>query len=227
VNNSTSRPPRIPTFDPCSENCHFWDRLYFYVSGVIPVDKDPTKTDAKLIQRYGLDISKWTRCRHRKSGAAGVQCLRYPHQFVVLATHGEHLFFEEEARNLRDVRVHPIRFLGYSIGCRRGRRDQVFHASVRIRQEVYRDLKQRFERLTLHRDVDGLCGALRAIPFEPYAPIRDQIQCIVREVNRRRKAAGMELIAPKVVFRERKPVKPFAAIPPANVASGKGPDLGR
>jgi transposase len=28
VNNSTSRPPRIPTFDPCSENCHFWDRLY-------------------------------------------------------------------------------------------------------------------------------------------------------------------------------------------------------
>jgi hypothetical protein len=29
-----------------------------------------------------------------------------------------------------------------------------------IRQEVCRDLKQRFERLALHRDVDGLCGAL-------------------------------------------------------------------
>jgi hypothetical protein len=51
-----------------------------------------------------------------------------------------------------------------------------------------------------------------AIPFEPYAPIRDQVQCIVREVNRRRKAAGVELIAPKVVFRERKPVKPFVPL---------------
>lgn len=185
---------------------------YFYVPGRIPPDKDPSLTDAKLIDRYGLDISKWTRCRQRKTGTAGVQYLRYRHQFVLLATHGDHPFFEEEARNLRDVRIEPIKFMGYAIGCRQGRDQDAFHASVRMRQEVYRDLKSRFERLALHRDVDALCGALRAIPFEPYAPVRDQIGCIVRAVNRRRKAAGLELVPLQAVFRERRPVKPFVRL---------------
>ena len=36
---------------------------WFYVSGWIPEGKDPLKTDAKLIERYGIDVSKWTRCR--------------------------------------------------------------------------------------------------------------------------------------------------------------------
>ena len=34
---------------------------WFYVSGWIPQGKDPEKTDAKLIERYGIDVSKWTR----------------------------------------------------------------------------------------------------------------------------------------------------------------------
>ena len=49
---------------------------YFYVSGKIPIDKNPTDTDAKIIGQYGIDVSKWTRCRQRKTGAAGVQYLR-------------------------------------------------------------------------------------------------------------------------------------------------------
>ena len=184
---------------------------YFYVCGVVPPDKDPAQTDAKLIDQYGLDISKWTRCRQRKGGVAGVQYLRLRYQFVLLATHGEHPFFEREARMIRDVRVEPIKFAGYAIGCRPGRDHGSFHASVRIRQEVYRDLKNRFDQLALQRDVEALAKALRAIPFEPYAPVQDQVRCILRAVNRRRKAAGLELLPWQGVIRERRPVKPFAA----------------
>jgi hypothetical protein len=185
---------------------------YFYVSGKIPIDKNPTDTDAKIIGQYGIDVSKWTRCRQRKTGAAGMQYLRYRNQFIILATHGEHLFFEAETRNLRDIRIYPVRFMGYSISCRKHRNGGGFHPSVRIHPEVYQDLKGRFEKLALHRDVDALAAALRAIPFEPYAPVRDQIQCIVRAVNRRRKVAGLEQISPRIVIRQRKPVKPFVSL---------------
>lgn len=183
---------------------------YFYVSGFIPPEKDPAQTDAKIIGQYGLDISKWTRCRQRKGGVAGVQYLRYRHQFVLLATHGEHPFFDHEGRMIRDVRVEPIKFGGYAIGCRQGRDKGAFHPSVRIRQEVYLDLKRRFERVALQRDVEALAGALRAVPFEPYAPVQDQIRCILRAVNRRRKVATLELLPWQGVIRERRPVKPFA-----------------
>ncbi|MCB1127067.1 MAG: hypothetical protein KDM81_11255 [Verrucomicrobiae bacterium] len=184
---------------------------YFYVSGFIPPEKDPAQTDVKIIGQYGLDISKWTRCRQRKDGKAGVQYLRYRHQFVLLATHGEHPFFEEEARMIRDARVEPIKFAGYAIGCRQGRDKRAFHPSVRIRQEIYRDLKQRFERLALRQDAEALAGALRTVPFEPYAPVQDQIRCILRAVNRSRKAAGLELVPWQGVIRERRVVRPFAA----------------
>jgi hypothetical protein len=32
---------------------------YFYVSGVIPAGKDPAKTDRKIIEIYGISVSKW------------------------------------------------------------------------------------------------------------------------------------------------------------------------
>ena len=102
---------------------------WFYVSGWIPEGKDPLKTDAKLIERYGIDVSKWTRCRGKKAGLANVQYLRHGRFFVLLATHGQHPFFVQEP-GFRDIREKPLEFAGYSIGCRRGL-DGNYHASVR------------------------------------------------------------------------------------------------
>jgi hypothetical protein len=34
----------------------------------------------------------------------------------------------------------------------------------------------------------------RTMPFEPYAPVRDQIRILLRAVNRKRKVAGLELV---------------------------------
>ncbi len=185
---------------------------YFYVSGRIPEEKNPTRTDEKIIKQYDIDVSKWTRARRKKAGRANVQYLRYRHQYVILANHGEHPFFEEEGRRLRDVRVYPFHFMGYSIGCRPGRNGGGFHASVRIGQDAYRELKSRFERLAVQRDTLALCRQFRAIPFESYAPVRDQLRCILRSVNRLRKAAGLEQLPAQAVFRERRQVKPFVRL---------------
>jgi hypothetical protein len=182
---------------------------YFYVTGRIPDDKDPAKTDQKIMEQYGIDASKWTRARRKKAGLANVHYLRYRSFFVILANHGEQPFFAAEAKQLRDIRVSPLHFMGYSIGCRQARGGGRFHASVRIEQDSYRALKTQFERAALQSSLEDLCWALRAIPYQPYAPVRDQLSCIVRAINRQRKTAGLELVPPTALRVNRTPVKPF------------------
>jgi hypothetical protein len=183
---------------------------YFYVSGLIPEHKDPAETDQKIIARYGIAVSKWTRARQKKAGLANVQYLRYGRFFIILATHGQQPFFDAEARQLRDIRVYPLHCLGYAIGCRPGRHDGTFHASVRIEQNLYRELKARFEGLAVHRSVEDLCRGLRSITFEPYAPVRDQLRGLLRAINRQRRAAGCEPVPTTALRNWRSPIKPFA-----------------
>ena len=182
----------------------------FYVAGWIPEGKDPARTDAKLIARYGLDVSKWTRARQRKQGRASLQYLRHDRFFVLVATHGEHPFFATEGKQIHDFRRQPLHFLGYAIGCRKGR-DGRWHASVRIARDTFAELKQRFAALAVHGSVEQLCQEFRRLAFEPYAPVRDQLRILLRAINRRRHAAGMEEV-PMTPFRwHRRPVKPFVA----------------
>lgn len=191
--------------------CYVARGYYFYVTGRIPDTKDPAWTDEKIIGQYGIGISKWTRARQKKEGVAGVHYLRYGTFFVIIANHGDQPFFAAEAKRLRDIRIAPLHFMGYSVGCRRSSRDQTFHVSVRIHQETYRDLKARFEKQAVHRSVEELGRDLRALPYDPYAPVRDQLRGIVRAVNRRRAAGGFELVPATVLRQTRRPVRPFAA----------------
>lgn len=182
---------------------------YFYAVGTIPEGKDPTITDAKILERYDVAVSKWVRSRRKREGLANVHYLRFERFFVIIANHGAHPFFEEEARNLRDVRTHPVRFMGYSIGCRQARGAGEWHASVRISKAAFSSLKARFERLALERSVEELTLTLRRLPFEPYAPVQDQIGILMRAINRRRKQAGLESLAWNAAWRQRRPVRPF------------------
>lgn len=186
---------------------------FFFVTGHIPDHKDPATIDQKLIGQYGIDLSKWSRARRKKAGQANVQYLRYNRFFVLLAQHGEHPFFTAEADQIRDIRKQPLRFMGYSIGCRRARDGRSFHASVRIQREIYHELKARFKRAAICCSVEDLCRELRAIEYEPYAPVRDQLRGILRAVNRRRKLAGLELVPPGALWLRRVPVKPFKTTP--------------
>jgi hypothetical protein len=61
----------------------------------------------------------------------------------------------------------------------------------------------------LSRSEMWLWNALSRIPFEPYAPVRRQLLNILRAVNRRRRAAGLERVPHTVLRLRRRPVRVF------------------
>lgn len=179
---------------------------FFYVTGTIREGKDAREIDHRIIERYGLAISKFTRARRKKSGTASVQYLRHERFFILLATHGKHRFFDEEVE-IKDARETPIRYEGYSVSVRAGR------SSVRIDRGTYLNLKAYFEDIAAKRSVETLSKQLRGLPFSPYAPVRSQFFAILRSVNRARQVAGFEPVPRAAIRVRRAPVKTFEAEP--------------
>lgn len=189
---------------------------WFCVAGEVPAGKDPRAVDRKLIERYEVDLSRWARARRKKAGGANVHYLRWDRSFVLLATHGHHRFFEEERESVFDVRRAPIRVGGYAVSFRQG------HAHVRLDQERYRELKAYFLELATHRTASTLAEELRALPVEPYAPVRRQLFIILRAVNRSRRAAGFQLVPWTALRLRRRILRPFEPCPGAEPATCGG-----
>jgi len=181
---------------------------WFYVVGEIPEGKDPVTVDAKLIQRYGIAISKWTRCRRKKQGLANIQYLRHERFFVLLATKGRHEFFEREQASFRDVRRVPIKFASYSIGCRKGG-DGRWHASVRIERATYESMKTVFIELATRRGIRAVEREFTRLAQQPYAPVRRQWLTVWRAVNRAGRTAGLDRLGIDAVPWNRRIVAPF------------------
>lgn len=158
---------------------------WFYVAGCIPADKDPLAVDAKFIERYALTQSKHVRYRRRLAGHASVAYVRFRQEFILLATHGEHVFFEREAGQIHDLRRRPVRFHGYSIGYRNE------HASVRIHAQEFARLRVEVERGAARWTEQRQFEAIERLPYERYAPIRQQIRSLHRLATRQRQRAGL------------------------------------
>jgi hypothetical protein len=148
----------LPGFVQQLAVCCVTNGYYFYVVGHIPEAKDPRAVDRKLIARYGIDCSKFVRARRKAAGKANLQYLRYQNVFVLCATHGIHPFFEEEARQIRDVRRVPLKIEGYSISFGGG------HVSVRIERQEYLNLKAYFRSLATRRSAEVLADELYLHP---------------------------------------------------------------
>ena len=177
---------------------------FFFVTGVVPAHKDPARVDQKLTARYGVGLSKWAKARRRSSGAASHAYIRHGHFFVLLATHGRSPFFEDEGERVRDARKTPIRFAGYAVSFRGG------HVHVRVEQRVYLERKSYLLRLATRRTVEEIQAEfLRAFPFEPYAPVRSQLLCVLRAINRTRFEAGLSAVTPEFLRLKRRVIRPF------------------
>jgi hypothetical protein len=183
---------------------------WFYVAGEIPEGKDPAAIDVKLINRYGIAITKWARCRRKKKCLANMQYLRHERFFVLLATKGRHEFFERERASIRDVRRAPIKFAGYSIGCRKGR-DKRWHASVRIGRENFDGMKSLMSEYAVRFGGRALERELANSPHLRFAPVRRQLHEIWRSANRKRRIAGLDAVPLEVVPRKRRVVQPFGS----------------
>ena len=84
------------------------------------------------------------------------------------------------------------------------------HFYTPIERRQYLVLKAYFEEMATKWSVERLAKELGALPFERYAPVRNQLFMIWRAVNRRRKEAGLETLPQSFVPWKRRPVSPFA-----------------
>lgn len=187
---------------------------WFYVAGTIPTEKDPRRTDARILAKYGIGISKYARARRKRSGLANVHYLRHGRFFVLLASHGVHEFFEQEGHGLRDAREVPIQAFGYSVsvGCRRTTAKPVVR--VRIQREQLEVIRDHFMSIALRWDVGPLVRAISSLPFEPYAPVRRQLGLLVRAINQKRVQAGLERLPWSSLRLWRRVASPFAEVTP-------------
>lgn len=177
---------------------------YFYVSGIVPEGKDPRGVAEKLIGKYRIGVSKFVRARRKVAGQANLQLILHGRIFLLLATHGEHPFFEEERTRIRDCREAPIKFASYAISFRGG------HAHVRIDRETERELKAYLQEAALW-SAAKLTAFFSSLPFEPYAPVRRQLLVMLNQVNRRRTTANLDRIPVSCLRLCRKPCRPFGS----------------
>ncbi|WP_158230937.1 hypothetical protein [Rhodopirellula bahusiensis] len=181
----------------------------------MPAGKSPEAIDEKLISKYGIAVSESTRARRKKAGRSNLQYIRHESNFVILATKGEHRFFEDEANLIRDIRRVPIHYAGYSISYKPGGRkkdgsnDDRWHSHVALTRSVYLNLRAAFTERAKQDSADNLARAIYELPFAPYAPIRRQLLILLRDVNRVRKLAGRKQLPTEILPLRRRVVRPF------------------
>lgn len=195
--------------------------FYFYVTGRVPEGKDPRAVDAKLLEKYGIARSPSARARRKRAGLANLHYIRHGRTWVLLASHGQHPFFEAEAESIRDVRKVALKVEGYSLRVVQGNylrkedpdapavEDGKLRVRVQIGRERYLDLKAYLLELAVRLPVEELSRMFFAVPFEPYAPVRIQLWNLLRWVNKARHAAGLERVPSSCIRTKRRIVKPF------------------
>lgn len=200
--------------------CEVANRGYvFYVTGHIPADRVPDETDLKLLEAYGLRLSKFQRYRRKSRGLASVQYVRHGRFFVMFATPGESLWFEREqwprelrlkrGSRIKDLREEPLRYAGYQIALRRSSNTGRDHVSVRIQKEEFLGLKTYFLDIACKRTGENLRWEYGHLPFEPYRGVKKQYGEIARAVNAKRRTQGLEPVPLSALPARRKVVPTF------------------
>ena len=194
---------------------------WFYVTGRIPDGKSAESIDQKILAKYGIGLSRQQRSRRKLQGLANLHYLRFESFFVILATHGKHLFFEAEGAIVKDIRKVPLQFRGYSLSVRRGgylkreegeveaTADNRHRVRVIISREAFRNLAGHLLDLATHRTAETLRWEFWNQPFEPYAPIRKQLLKVLRAVNNNRTSMGYEKLPTDCIRYRRNIVMPF------------------
>ena len=179
-------------------------KCFFYVTGTVSPRLLPAQHDRRIVEKYDLNISRFTRSRRKRTGIAAVHYLRYQNFWVLLAGYGTHKFFDlnsqsdpttgERTPQFRDIRKRPLsvwfnwrrEWLAYAIGYSGGK------ARVGIEQKrSYPRLKAHFVEMSTKRSLAWLIDEFYHIPFEPYGPVLRQLHAIKRAVNRARRIAGI------------------------------------
>ena len=145
---------------------------WFYVSGWIPEGKDPRRVDAKLIEKYGVDLGRTARARRKRLGQANLRYLRHGRFFVLIATHGEHFSLRTRPRGFGTsvtcpcgspgIRSATAAEIGLATGC-----PMRWHAHVEINRQRYKELQAWFLEVAVHRSAARVAAECYHVPFDP------------------------------------------------------------
>lgn len=202
---------------------------WFYVTGFLPKRCDPGAFDRKITDKYRLGLSATERARRKQRGEANLLYLRHEQFFAILATAGKHAFLKEE-NAIRDIRLAPLIYAGYSVSVVRGnflrKVDGVAEVDgrYRVRTQIARTqldvLRKQFTAIALHRSKDALAREIFNLPYEPYAPVRKQLLGLVFMVNKIRKAAGYEPLPTSCIRYHRRIVQPRRPLEDCTLEAG-------
>ena len=189
------------------------------------------QTDGKLINKYGIGITKWYRALNKQAGRSNIHYVRYddfgcmfvtkgvlecvgrdPDGRVLRAKDGEPVvlnwFEEEDWKDVRrDVLTTPW---GYSIRLSRSTHTGKWHPSVQISDEFYLVTEAWYLERAL-QPMDELFREFRLLGrnFAPYARVKKQFKRILHKVNVKRRAAGLPAMPIECLPYFRRSVKPF------------------
>jgi hypothetical protein len=167
----------------------------FYLTGTVPERKrsEPEEVDRSIVEKYRIAMSKYARHRQRRAGAAAVAYFRHEAFWVMVATAGQHRFFEDNAGRVKSFRRQPLVIGDYSISIKADK------LHVQLADESYRELRGYLVNQAVHRTAARLAQEFYTLPVEPFGPVQRQLRKILREVNAERKAAGMAKVAGRAI----------------------------
>src|SRR5512135_1687668 len=171
----------------------------FYSQGLLKPHMNARDIDAKIIAHYDIAISKDARYWRKTQGLAVVHLLRYRLSYLILASPGQHPFFQHEV-NIKDARTSPIHFHDYSVSVKDG------HSCVRLSPQIEEKLRHHFRGLACFRSATALEREFHNLPYEPYKPVVSQLLKILRLVNAKRKKHSKELV-PETCIRKRRRIR--------------------
>lgn len=176
----------------------------FYVTGRIPDHKDAAAVDRKLLAQYPRPTSRTTAWRWKKQGMARVAYLRHGRFFVLISTHGQGRFLEQE--RFADIRRAPLRYGGYSVSCYD---DKV---KVSIDKATFRRLGAYCLPIATRRSVEWWHQKIRALPFQAWRGVQDQVYRLIGAINTERKRARLQPLEWRVCLRtKRRSLKVYVA----------------
>lgn len=182
----------------------------FYMHGKIPADKDPVMVDQKLTFLYDTQVNGKARQKRKANkddrgfGIANVRYLRVDREFVLIATHGRHVFYEREKSRIKDIRECPLKLGGYSVSYRFYQRMNAgkgrWKSSVRMTMKEYKAWKAKMVFLATKIEPQGWWAKyFWGMPFREWGGVTKQRYDLLRAVNRERRSNGKSYLDPAVV----------------------------
>ena len=161
-------------------------------------EKDAHEVDAKLIEKYDIARPRWRRERRNLGTAAGIHLLRYDRVYVFYLTKGRHApFYGDHGEAIQDIRHKALKVFGYSIRSTVSKIDGKRRVMVRLDPETERQVSAHLLTVATwdsFRDRTRMEREFERLPYQPYAPVYEQLLRIAKRVNRVRRRRGFEPI---------------------------------